>query len=193
MPQEVGFLGRPNREKSRRPRIEDIKAAALLRVAVVRREIGLRAETLRGAPADRIAEEMRLPSISEAINIQRNVDAHSPTSSTRWGGGHFFVANSCGLDAIQFASFEMMARLAHLLLIVAVVVCFASVALASEEEEEEVFKPAKKSVVSRNLVATKATANSIVKEHAKYYVKTGIKNFKGTVLAYVTPWFVSNA
>jgi hypothetical protein len=82
-----------------------------------------------------------------------------------------------------------MARFGSFILFAIIALSLCSIAFANDEEEEQtVFKPAKKSVVARNLVVTKATASSIIKEHAKYHLKTGVKNFKGTVLGYVTPW-----
>lgn len=82
-----------------------------------------------------------------------------------------------------------MARIGPIFVLAILALFLCSVALANDDEEEQtVFKPAKKSVVARNLVNTKVTSSSIIKEHAKYHAKTGVKNFQGTVLAYVTPW-----
>lgn len=83
-----------------------------------------------------------------------------------------------------------MSPLTKILLITAFVSFALVFVLANEEAEEQaVFKPSKKSVVARNLVSAKTTASAIVREHKKYHAKTGIKNFKGTTLAYVTPWY----
>lgn len=47
--------------------------------------------------------------------------------------------------------------------------------------------PVDKSVYERNLVDNEPLASDIISQSNTYYGNTGLKNFNGTVLGYVTP------
>lgn len=58
-----------------------------------------------------------------------------------------------------------------------------------QKEKELILKvgPVEKNVYERELVIEEPTGNSIVIESGTYFKETGLKNFNGTVLGYVTP------
>lgn len=58
-----------------------------------------------------------------------------------------------------------------------------------QKEKELIIKigPVEKNVYERELVIEEPTGNSIVIESGTYFKETGLKNFNGTVLGYVTP------
>ncbi|CAO1409059.1 unnamed protein product [Diamesa hyperborea] len=59
-----------------------------------------------------------------------------------------------------------------------------------QKDKELILKvgPVEKNVYERELVIEEPTGNSIVIESGTYFKETGLKNFNGTVLGYVTPW-----
>lgn len=59
----------------------------------------------------------------------------------------------------------------------------------STKSKIEVKEPVNESVIDRNLVVTNPKAKEILQEYNSYSLQTtGVRNFNGTVLAYVTPW-----
>ena len=58
-----------------------------------------------------------------------------------------------------------------------------------QKDKELIIKtgPVEKNVYERELVIEEPTGNSIVIESGTYFKETGLKNFNGTVLGYVTP------
>lgn len=58
-----------------------------------------------------------------------------------------------------------------------------------QKDKELILKvgPVEKNVYERELVIEEPTGNSIVIESGTYFKETGLKNFNGTVLGYVTP------
>eukprot|EP00897_Mesotaenium_endlicherianum_P003881 jgi/Mesen1/3520/ME000197S02536 len=54
-------------------------------------------------------------------------------------------------------------------------------------------EPASESVLERGLVTETPTYRSILAEHGRHWSNTSHRNFHGNVLAYVTPWYSSQA
>jgi chitinase domain-containing protein 1 len=55
------------------------------------------------------------------------------------------------------------------------------------DDVKEKSGPQEKSVYERNLVDNEPLASDIIAEAGTYFKETGLKNFNGTVLGYVTP------
>ncbi|KAK6626443.1 hypothetical protein RUM44_008916 [Polyplax serrata] len=65
----------------------------------------------------------------------------------------------------------------------------ASVASNAVQFGSFIFRgPQSDCVISRNLVTSEPKSKDIIVEHGTYHEKTDIRNFKGRILGYVTPW-----
>jgi chitinase domain-containing protein 1 len=59
----------------------------------------------------------------------------------------------------------------------------------TSKSKVEISGPVNESVIERKLVVTNPKAKDIIREHKAYSIEgTKVRNFNGTVLAYVTPW-----
>ncbi|XP_053610850.1 chitinase domain-containing protein 1 [Plodia interpunctella] len=71
-------------------------------------------------------------------------------------------------------------------------VCFATLSPPTDKKAQKTVKtqegPRKNNVLERKLVSENPLARDIIKYHGTYHQDVSFRNFKGSVLGYVTPW-----